>query len=339
MSLTFTLYTIPYIRLPLTYVGSVQNARGWYLPGVDLLALSAKRASTVNTEQRRNYMSSAEMTKHPPTYLPTPLSSRPTDVDSPIPITQLPVEILEQILLNLSQRDLLQCQSLCRKWHSLITTSPVLLRKLFLVAGTFVNGKVQINTLLEELFPPFFTKQMVSPPWNVFLPPDGVYCIKRLPWYKSEVRRAAVLRQDASWRRMFLSHPSPRLGDIIALEIVGNNPAKAFVGEIADGNRAMCKAGVQMGLVFDIAVHMVDSVLWGGDFLVHLGMVNEGGVTEGNDPILVINLYASRTTIVWNGANVTARRSGLHVAKLSPGYISFRRVGDVPRRRRDSVSS
>ncbi|KAF7117310.1 hypothetical protein CNMCM5793_006059 [Aspergillus hiratsukae] len=263
-----------------------------------------------------------------------------TVMDSTISITQLPVEILEEILLNLSQRDLLLCQSVCRQWHSLITTSPALLRKLFFVPGTLANGKAQVNRLLQELFPPFFpNKQTVSSRWNALLAPLGVPWIKSLPWYKSEVRRAAVLRQDASWRRMFLSHPVPRLGDIVALETDSNNNVKTFVGDIADEDGEMCKSGVQMGLLFDIAVHMVDSVLWGGDFSVHWWMVNQGTVIEGKDPVLVIGLYAQRTTIVWNRANITARRSGLHVARLTPGFISFRRVGDIPRRRRFSFTS
>lgn len=144
---------------------------------------------------------------------------------------------------------------------------------------------------------------------------------------------------------MFLSHPAPILGDIIALDIVGNNPVKTFVGDIADEDGHICERGVQMGMLFDIAVHMVDSVLWGGDFSVHWRMVDfglvvdRGTVIEGRDPVLVVSLYAERKTIVWNRANLSARPSGLHVARLMPGLISFRRVGDVPRWRRYSFSS
>ncbi|RHZ52703.1 hypothetical protein CDV55_104214 [Aspergillus turcosus] len=267
-------------------------------------------------------------------------------MESTTSITQLPVEILEEILLNLSQRNLLQCQSVCRQWHSLITTSPALLHKLFFVPGTFVNGKVQANRLLEELFPPFvFTKQRVSR--NALLPPVSVQWLKSLPWYKSEARRAAVLRQDASWRRMFLSHPAPILGDITALDIVGNNSVKTFVGElgIPDTDAPIFERGVQMGMLFDIAVHMVDSVLWGGDFSVHWRMVHfglgvdRGTVIEGKEPVLLVDLYAERKAIVLNRANLSARRSGLHVASLTPGFIHFMRVGDVPRRRRSSFSA
>ncbi|KAF7173851.1 hypothetical protein CNMCM6106_007947 [Aspergillus hiratsukae] len=212
-----------------------------------------------------------------------------TVMDSTISITQLPGEILEEILLNLSQRDLLLS----------------LLRKLFFVPGTLANGKAQVNRLLQELFPPFFpNKQTVSSRWNALLAPLGVPWIKSLPWYKSEVRRAAVLRQDASWRRMFLSHPAPRLGDIVALETDSNDNVNTFVGDIADEDGEMGKSGVQMGLLFDIAVHMVDSVLWGGDFSVHWRMVNQGSVIEGKDPVLVIGLYAQRTTIVVNGGTL-----------------------------------
>ncbi|KAL4874379.1 hypothetical protein BJY04DRAFT_225093 [Aspergillus karnatakaensis] len=152
-------------------------------------------------------------------------------------------ELLEPILLNLPMRDLLLMQRVCRGWKDLILSSCALQLKLFLLtprAGPQpeATAKPEINPLLQEMFPGFFI-HLKRPDWGTLDDPDGNLSrqerrdmkrerhlnmqntkdtrLESQEWYIDTAKREAVLRPEASWRKMFPSHPPPRLGPLHSL--------------------------------------------------------------------------------------------------------------------------
>jgi hypothetical protein len=146
------------------------------------------------------------------------------------------VELLELILLDLPMRDLLLAQRVCRQWRACIRSSSRLKQKLFLETphpcprpDTETDLKVEINPLLQETFPTFFT-HLETLDRGIFTNKKAdnstlknerlsllrvASCnpnLKEQAWYEDPSKRAFVLRHDASWRRMYPSHPPPRRG-------------------------------------------------------------------------------------------------------------------------------
>ncbi|KAJ5788514.1 hypothetical protein N7457_003504 [Penicillium paradoxum] len=141
-------------------------------------------------------------------------------------------ELVERILINLDMRELLLAQRVSRRWNDIILSSPTLQNKLFFTPARICpqsqeNLAVEINPLLLEIFPPFMGNLITLDYGKVDDNEHGTRLVQRLPhsangienllqqdWYWLEDRREAILRPDASWRRMFPSHPPPRLGEL-----------------------------------------------------------------------------------------------------------------------------
>ncbi|RDW58582.1 F-box protein [Aspergillus mulundensis] len=144
----------------------------------------------------------------------------------------IPPELMVQILGELPQRDLLLAQRVNRTWNELIANDKHLQEKLFFRPATTClqpesKPDIDINPLLEEFFPPFFehlqrtlaygniNDRRVSVEFDdLGLEYNGIESLREQEWYKSETKRQAVLRVDASWRRMYPCNPPGRLGDL-----------------------------------------------------------------------------------------------------------------------------
>ncbi|KAF2092170.1 hypothetical protein K490DRAFT_53314 [Saccharata proteae CBS 121410] len=141
-------------------------------------------------------------------------------------------ELLEQILEYLPQRELLLNQSVCRTWLSTIEVSPTLQQKLWFQPPTRPASSVdQAQSFAVNIINPLCA--LVFNPW------DLVHFFKRNPsiqdrlqrelgWYANRKLRRAVLRQDASWRKMLVVNRPVRF------EFEGNEIEWPRMGDIYD---------------------------------------------------------------------------------------------------------
>ena len=143
-------------------------------------------------------------------------------------LSMLPNELLEVILMDLSQRDILLNQRVCKRWHRIITGSTCLQRLLFLMPDE--EASLQSNPILEKNFPTFFPlaqsdiQTLVDIfPWlyydhdnrNDFFKDTNVDrdpvassgTIERKRAMVNIKKRDAFLRKEASWRRMITHQP------------------------------------------------------------------------------------------------------------------------------------
>jgi hypothetical protein len=93
--------------------------------------------------------------------------------------------------------------------------------------------------------------------------------IKALPWYKDLDRRGSVLREDASWRKMYPVQPPAKIDEIVLDKYCCWDPWDESL-IIADNYQHEQEAGAKMGLVFDALVAVIDVyectgffILWG----------------------------------------------------------------------------
>lgn len=197
-------------------------------------------------------------------------------------------ELLENILANLSMRNLLHAQRVSRHWNHVITYSPTLQQNLFFQPARTCpqpqeNLTVDINPLLQELFPPFISDLFTLDYGNVDDEEDNICLLQSRPgyegsvdilrdqeWYKSETKRQAVLRSDSSWRRMFPSHPPPRLGTFDVDMIGCGCESDWMAAELSPEYKALNQnEGLRMGLLWDAVVFVLDdfpqgqfSIVW-----------------------------------------------------------------------------
>ncbi|KAI9372309.1 hypothetical protein BJX61DRAFT_508003 [Aspergillus egyptiacus] len=191
-------------------------------------------------------------------------------------------ELLEQILFNLPQRDLLLAQRVSGRWRNIIENSPPLQKKLFFQPSRICplprgdeNEHVEINPLVDELFP-MFTAINVLNPWFNCMDDDfdyqstGVCAIRNQGWYQCETRRKAFLRPEASWRRMFVSDPPPRLAPSMRIRLEGccGCNRDELDGELGVRYRGLNDSpGARLGLIWDVVVFILDD-LPDGDFFL-----------------------------------------------------------------------
>ncbi|KAL4875739.1 hypothetical protein BJY04DRAFT_223732 [Aspergillus karnatakaensis] len=157
-------------------------------------------------------------------------------------------ELHEAILLHLPPRDLLLATRVNRQWKALITRNDL---------------EVETTPLLQDLFPPIFT--------NIFTlahdvdeldydDDDAHWALLKQSWYSAEQRRKAVLRPEASWRRMFATNPPARLEDL-DIDYVGCCFCiKQFRGKLGDvyGEKLGSDPGPRMGLIWDVITFVLD---------------------------------------------------------------------------------
>ncbi|KAL4887230.1 hypothetical protein BJY04DRAFT_175423 [Aspergillus karnatakaensis] len=185
-------------------------------------------------------------------------------------------ELLEPILSHLPQRDLLLMQRVNHQWKVVITRSQFLQQQLFFKPSRICplpedSLAVDFNPLLQELFPPFFANLFTLDDCDVVADDDylamryctgrdeGVQILRKQEWYQSEAKRAAVLRPEASWRRMFVSNPPPRVGDL-DIDLPGCGCYYGSLdGSVAPRYRHLNESlGWRMGLLWDLVVFILD---------------------------------------------------------------------------------
>lgn len=143
---------------------------------------------------------------------PDLIVAKPDEADSMhSTLASLPFEVLEAILLQLPVQDLLLCQSVCRRFRAMVSSSKPIRRALFLEPAHH-NGRLSDWSMLK--FNPFFTTQLA-----------GSFNIRVIGVHRSEegaVKMFAHMRFDkealvdddwadillyekASWMSMFVS--------------------------------------------------------------------------------------------------------------------------------------
>jgi hypothetical protein len=81
------------------------------------------------------------------------------------------------------------------------------------------HPEIEVNPLIAEFFPAFTILNTLNDDYiperdGNRHPVPGDQIIRKQRWYLSEERRKVFLRPEASWRRMFVSDPPPRLGEM-----------------------------------------------------------------------------------------------------------------------------
>jgi len=164
----------------------------------------------------------------------------------------LNTKTFEAILLQLPLRDLLHAQRVCCYWRDTIMQSCALQQKLFFQPVSRAGQQARYNQLLQELFPHFFIFAPVPEP--EYRRATSAQDIYKLDWCKDGNRRGRVLRQEASWRRMFPVQPPARIERTIHTSGCGCERYYVEKGVIADEFQYLQENGASMGLIWDICV-------------------------------------------------------------------------------------
>jgi hypothetical protein len=168
-------------------------------------------------------------------------------------------ELFELILLHLPQKDLLLAQVVCVIWKETIRVSPKLQQKLFFESTTSLGQRPELNPLLQKLFPWLF-KLEECPKFGFMLAelPDyrdmiSVQDIREYEWFRDGRRRNAVLREDASWRKMYAVQPPAPIGKVVK---GGGCDAYEYIdhGVIEPPFQHLQDKGARMGLIYDIVL-------------------------------------------------------------------------------------
>lgn len=192
----------------------------------------------------------------------------PSDPRSPLEIP----ELLEQVLMHLSQGEILQLQRVNRFWLNTISKSPSLQQKLFFqplpphkAAGT----PPQFNLILKKLFPYLFRQQLYPFPLSPISGNEAEKSIQH--WAEDPARRQAVLRAEASWRLMLPVQPAAPIDGILKArwDWFGNpDDAENWLEwcEVEPSRHASVLASksdlgpnATMGLLYDIVLHYFNS--------------------------------------------------------------------------------
>lgn len=136
----------------------------------------------------------------------------PNDLRSPLKIP----ELLEQVLMHLSQGEILQLQRVSRFWLNTISESPSLQQKLFfqpLPPPKAAGRPRQFNPIVKRLFPYLFGPQLYP---FLLASMNGKEAAKSIQhWAADPARRQAVLRPEASWRLMLPVQPAAPIDGLL----------------------------------------------------------------------------------------------------------------------------
>jgi len=131
-------------------------------------------------------------------------------------------ELLELILSQLSDRDLLLAQRVCRTWHTLISSSPTLQTTLYFRAphSTIASDQYTLNPFITSAFPFLLTPDrplsdeevdyldrkfsQTTPPVALGTMTDAPEPFQYSAWVRNE---EAWKRKEASWRKMYVANP------------------------------------------------------------------------------------------------------------------------------------
>jgi len=217
-------------------------------------------------------------------------------------------ELLENILWHLPLQKILIFQRVCRHWKHIITTSSSFQELLFFRVKAGSQDGPKLNPLLRLLFPPLFdisafVREKNDATLGYYAKGHSVKEIYQLPWYKDIVRRKSVLREDASWRKMFPVQPPAKIDELM-IEWCCGCARSTESRVIANKYQHEQEAGAKMGLVFDVLVAMMDASGYrGGDgFFIMWGMFPPPPVrTDG--PYNYYRSFLSMKSVMdyWNG--------------------------------------
>lgn len=182
------------------------------------------------------------------------------------------VEIFETILHKLELQDILRAQRVNSYFRDIIAQSPSLQQRLFFAPSpsTPLGRQSVLNPLLAALFPPLFSLHMplTHEPLHI------INFIARLEWFTDPARRDAVLRLEASWRRMFPVQPPAKLEaiKIFTYDFCDYDDDIELVrAELGSAYQRLQQVGIKMGLLFDLITHL-DSIHSQPSFFVHWQM-------------------------------------------------------------------
>lgn len=269
-------------------------------------------------------------------------------------------ELFENILAQLPLSDLLNLQLVSRHWRNVINDSPKLQEKLFFQPTpqhTLELQEPQLNSLLKSLFPLFFPQtpfpdpdpsnansDVLAQPWfqEDFPESDD---IKELDWFKDDGRRKAVLRPEASWRRMFLTQPPTRISDFMMSSFCCTNDSINYPGKIRSSFEHRQQQGATMGLVYDILVLILDSFSDGKFFIEwhrfpalpkrKPSETVDESVSESKNDLgdeAGEEMENNISIFIWNNADCMPRKpvpTGLEVDKCDPELIDWE-DNDIP---------
>ena len=151
-------------------------------------------------------------------------------------------EILESIFLQLPLQDLLvKAQRVSREWMTAIDSSIALQQALFFYPSE-IDSPLHVNPLLRKAFPPWFRTTN-----NIC---KGQTVAASFPWASTPEARDAILRKDASWRRMLPCQPPKNI-----LEVTGKKNIKEGIFELK--GTVGVQDGVRMGSLYDFGFDSV----------------------------------------------------------------------------------
>lgn len=205
------------------------------------------------------------------------------DASNPTNPFEIP-ELLEKVLLYLTQGEILQVQRVNRFWRDTIFESPSLQQKLFFqpLPPSKVAGRLpQWNPIVEALFPFLFTSNN-QPYLGPFKYKDMAEEMIQ-HWAGDPIRRQAILRPEASWRLMLPVQPAApidglfKIGEHVydegdgyddwnvyddwddkMLEWCGVDPSRHAS---ASASRSDLGTNATTGLLYDIVLHYFSSCI------------------------------------------------------------------------------
>ena len=194
-------------------------------------------------------------------------------------------ELFEAVLLELDIRNLLWAQRVCQRWKYFIAISPAIQQKLFLAPVNYRQPKPTFNALLQEIFPLFFQLRQVPSrnDWDEWLTSED---LRNLDWFQHPQRRKALLREDASWRRMFPVQPAAKIDTVD--RYTDCSPPFGIQHTMDEDFCHMQTNGATMGLIYDIIVDRCIGDEWSHFFIQWHGFLAESveAIGRGNGIIL-----------------------------------------------------
>jgi hypothetical protein len=268
----------------------------------------------------------------------------------------LPTEIFEAILAALDMRDLLLAQRVNRQWRDVITASPALQQKLFMQPIPPRNhSTAEANPLLESIFPAFF-RHLDGPRKlgrasgekiafddqrlnRLFC--DIYNCVEdqkqeALRWLRD---RPALLRQEASWRRMFAAQPPPRTFVIddeccVCLGYIMISRSRGVLGDERQDQR------LRLGVLYDMMIFYCERTLGGKTpfsldwFLAPLDDADGGDDAEARDTSTERRTRPAPAVLVrnvkWSGCSgdSTPGETGVKIADFDTRLIQWVELDD-----------
>jgi hypothetical protein len=175
---------------------------------------------------------------------------------SPLNSVLATTELLEAMLLLLPLSDILRANAVCRRWRDVIAASPAIKQTLFLQPVSSATGSPpEPNPLLQALFPPLFK---LYESWNRWESSD-IERFQAAEWFQDETRRDAVLRVDASWRKMYPVRPPAKIDFVVTSGWCCTYFVDVSRGVITTEFEHLQERGARMGLIYDILVNLLDN--------------------------------------------------------------------------------